>query len=95
MDYCGPTGVPLATFREWDEVSYAAALAWQTRRNQRCDGCGLDAADTVGDRDGFTALPIFCGGCAAIARASRHVRADAEHDHTATDGVRFRVTKDG
>lgn len=97
MDYCGPAGVPLTTFRGWDAESYGAALAWQHRRDESCGRCGqsLDESTGEGMRDGYTALPVVCGGCASIDRGSRTVRRDQGNgDHTAADGIRWRVVRD-
>lgn len=96
MDYCGPAGIALAQFREWDEVSYAAALAWQTRRDRRCGGCGqpLDESTDPDRRDAYEAHQLHCGGCAAIARGERRLSESAGQDRTAHDGVKWRVVED-
>lgn len=93
MSYCGPRGIPLDQFREWDEGSYAAALAWQTRQNN-LHTCGQPLTESTLPemRDGYTAIPKYCGGCAAIARASRKL-GDSQ-DRTVMDGVHFTVVRD-
>lgn len=49
MAYCGPRGIPYTTFlgddNGWDDLSRAAALAWQADQDKRCQGCGQDRAD--------------------------------------------------
>lgn len=40
MAYCGPRGIPLSTFLEWDKADQDAALSWQAYEARRCPGCG-------------------------------------------------------
>lgn len=49
MAYCGPRGIPYTRFLggidEWDDLSRAAALAWDEAERHRCNGCGQDRDD--------------------------------------------------
>jgi hypothetical protein len=35
MAYCGPRGLPLSEFLDWEQADQDAALGWQARENQR------------------------------------------------------------
>jgi hypothetical protein len=56
MDYCGPRGIPLSTFLDWDQQDQDAALMWQAHEARRFpDGTHPDDWDPAegGDRRAF------------------------------------------
>lgn len=74
MRYCGPRGIPLSRFLEWDELDQDAALMWQAHESRRCTGCGThpDEWDETrgGRRDAYVAETVVCPGCRALDTAT-------------------------
>ena len=77
MDYCAPRGIPYERFLRWGPLSQDAAIAWQRRENDRCQGCHQLRSDLV-DEHGVErrnipvrAVDWYCPGCAALAKHDR------------------------
>lgn len=79
MAYCGPKGIPYTWFtgqsdrNRWDTLSTAAAIAWQSRENDRCNGCGQFRSEWY-DAEGkelrdipFELRNDRCPGCEMVA----------------------------
>lgn len=71
MAYCGPRGIPLSVFLEWDAADQDAALAWSSSEAQKCPGCGTHPEDWRDDDQAFHAHNIMCPGCARRAVAGK------------------------
>lgn len=69
MDYCGPKGIPLSTFLSWPVGDQDAALQWQARQRQTCQGCGTHPDEwnpaAGGHRQAYVARIVMCPGCMA------------------------------
>lgn len=78
MAYCGPHSIPYTWFtgqskaNRWDDLSRAAAIAWQRREADRCGTCGQYRADWL-DENGielfdppFEVYERFCPGCYSL-----------------------------
>lgn len=74
MAYCAPRGIPYLEFREWDQLSQDAAMAWAARDADVCGGCGthrhdwLDSAGMELHDAPMVVRDRYCPGCAALAR---------------------------
>lgn len=70
MAYCGPRGIPLSVFLEWDPDDQDAALLWQARESARCPSCRTHPddwdPDAGGRRDAFHAEIEVCPGCRGL-----------------------------
>jgi hypothetical protein len=92
MGYCGPRGIPyehwLGVADGWTEYSRQAALAWQSRENQRCGDCGQVRPDWLGAdgkelrRPPFDVVDEWCPGCDAL-HLHREDQPDYERDDPA------------
>lgn len=92
MAYCGPRGIPLSTFLEWDELDQDAALVWQAHEARRCPSCGTHPDDwnpeAGGRRDAYTAEAVVCPGCRALDSARSH-----EHNAKPPHGAHLMLTR--
>lgn len=69
MDYCGPRGIPLHEFLSWPIDSQEAALWWQARQRETCQGCGTHPSEwdpkQGGHRQAYVPRVVLCPGCMA------------------------------
>ena len=76
MAYCGPRGIPLSRFLDWDDGDQDAALVWQAHEARRCPSCGTHPDDwdptKGGDRSAYAAEVVICPGCRTLDDARAH-----------------------
>lgn len=93
MAYCGPRGIALSDFLQWQEDDQQAALAWQADQSERCSHCGTAEWEWVEDPNAYATEVRVCRGCNLRGHEERSLQRNKTAEHM--PGIYVRLVKPG